>query len=187
MIKLLPGTVLEFKDGMQDNAFSYIEPVFALTKGLSLSQVRDITGLESSTIQNWVKRGWVARPVEKRYQKMHLIRIILINSIRGAIMLERIPKIMEYINGIVEDESDDIITDSELYNKFCKIIYECDKAKTVDADEIKNIISSVLCDYTGPFEDSKQRLQNALLIMVLAFLSARLKEETDNAFAKISE
>lgn len=185
MITVLPGTALEFKEGMQDNAFSYIEPVFSVTKGLTLAQVKDITGLESSTIQNWVKRGWVARPVDKRYGKMHLIRIILINSLRGAIQLDKIPVIMQYINGVVEDESDDIISDSELYNKFCKIIWECDKTRTVQRCVIEKNISSVLDDYSGPFDDSKQRLEKALLIMVLAFMSARLKDETDEAFESI--
>lgn len=185
MMKYIPGTVLKLKEGMQKNVFQEIEPIFAVTKGLTLAQVRELTGLESSTIQNWVKRGWVARPIEKRYLKQQLIRIILINSLRDAMQLEKIPMIMEYINGVVDDESDDIISDTELFNAFCLTVYKCINEKTIDTNIIKSIINEQFNDYCGPNKDSKERLTNGLLIMTLAYLSAQLKVKTEEEFEKV--
>ena len=68
MMKNVPGTVLPWTDGLQKNAFAVLSPVLAVTKGLTLSQLKELTGLEGSTIQNWVKRGWVESPTGKRYK-----------------------------------------------------------------------------------------------------------------------
>lgn len=185
MINKIPGTILAFSEGNQVNTFDVIEPVFAFTKGLTLAQIREFTGLESSTIQNWVKRGWVAHPVEKRYGRQQAVRIILINSIRGAIQLEKIPMLMEYINGVVEDESDDIISDVDLFNTFCHIVWECDKSTSFDKSAISQVIQEHLKTYKGPEADSKTKLSNALLIMVLAYFSAQLKNNAEEEFCKI--
>ena len=42
--------------------FEALRPAFAVTGGLMLSQVVEMTGLGSSTIQNWIKRGWIMSP-----------------------------------------------------------------------------------------------------------------------------
>ena len=56
----LPGTVLPTEDITQ--GFGVLHPSIRATNGLTLAQVCTITGLEQSTIQNWIKRGWVAIP-----------------------------------------------------------------------------------------------------------------------------
>ena len=67
MFQTLPGTLLERRQTDGRGAYSLIQPILSLTKGLTLSQIRELTGLENSTVQNWVKRGWVANPKSKRY------------------------------------------------------------------------------------------------------------------------
>ena len=52
MIDYLTGTVLKYSEEVAGNCYSVIEPLFAVTKGLTLSQVCDITGLKATTIQN---------------------------------------------------------------------------------------------------------------------------------------
>ena len=51
--------------------FEAIRPAFVVTGGLMLSQVVEMTGLGSSTIQNWIKRGWIMSPVDKKYSERH--------------------------------------------------------------------------------------------------------------------
>lgn len=58
-MEYIPGTTLTFNNIVADNCFSLIAPLLTVTKGLTLAQVRELTGLETSTIQNWIKRGWV--------------------------------------------------------------------------------------------------------------------------------
>ena len=98
MLELIPGTVLNFNSVAADNCYSVIAPLLTVTKGLTLAQVRELTGLEASTIQNWVKRGWVKNPEGKRYGEEQVMRIILINMMRGSMQLEQIAFLMSYIN-----------------------------------------------------------------------------------------
>ncbi|MCQ2421266.1 MAG: DUF1836 domain-containing protein, partial [Clostridia bacterium] len=61
---VLPGTVLE---GSREDAVhveGLFQPMF-LAGGMVLSQVSSLTGLEPYIIQNWVKRGFLARPQNK--------------------------------------------------------------------------------------------------------------------------
>ena len=90
MLRTVPGTVLPWTDGLQQNAFAVLSPVLAVTKGLTLSQLRELTGLEGSTIQNWVKRGWVERPTGKRYGEQQIVRIVIINMLRNSMQLDKI-------------------------------------------------------------------------------------------------
>jgi DNA-binding transcriptional MerR regulator len=172
----LPGTVLDFETRDNGDYFGIIAPVFSAFNGITLSQVKELTNLTTATIQNWVKRGYIPSPIDKRYEKRHLLRIILINSIKGGMKIEDVQRIMVYINGDVEDTSDDIISDEELYNCLCRVIKICQATSFTDETAIKNAVSVVLESYTGPTQDSKQRLENALYIMVCAFTSARLRD-----------
>lgn len=62
--KLVPGTVMPYTD-VAGGMFSVFRPMITATDGLTLGQVSALTGLEYSTVQNWVKRGFVAHPVQK--------------------------------------------------------------------------------------------------------------------------
>ena len=67
----LPGTTLQTT--IQES--HQIQNLFAsmfLGGGMVLSQVCAITGLESYTVQNWVKRGFLAPPEKKRYSMRQL-------------------------------------------------------------------------------------------------------------------
>jgi len=122
---MIPGTTLKFSEQARDSAFSLIAPVLEATGGLTLSQLSKLTGLEGSTIQNWIKRGWISSTQGKKYSEKQVIRILLINMLRGAMKLEDIARLMNCINGDVEDTSDDIIADVILYNiLFCYILVQ---------------------------------------------------------------
>ena len=185
MLKNIPGTVLEWNEGLSHNAFLVLSPVLSVTKGLTLSQLKELTGLESSTIQNWVKRGWVESPTGKRYGEQQIVRIILINMLRNSMQLEKIAALMNYINGKVDDRSDDIIPDRELFSVMCSVISEVDKLQTADREQIKEIIEKELSDYTGPNADSKEKLERAVLCMTLGFISSEIKKESDPEFNRL--
>lgn len=179
MNKCLPGTTLSIGENEFDSPFSKIKPMFALG-GLTLSQVRELTGLESSTIQNWVKRGWVSAPIEKKYYERHVSRIIIINMLRGALKLEKIAELMQYINGEVESADDDCISDGELYDILCSIVLQLEQMNDYSDETIWRLITQQLKDYRGPFEDSSERMAMTLSIMVRAYIATlfRTKAET---------
>lgn len=57
MTDLIPGTALAKSLQTGESAFAAIEPILTATGGLTLAQVEGLTGLNGSTIQNWVKRA----------------------------------------------------------------------------------------------------------------------------------
>mgnify|MGYP002540418922 CR=1 FL=1 len=184
MFDKIPGTLLTFKEGMEHNAFAPLETVLSATKGLTLGQVSEITGLAGSTVQNWIKRGWVANPKDKRYGETQVIRIILMNMLRPALSLETIAALMEYINGSVEDREDDIIPDRLLFNYLCAVIYAADKSGTTDRNELISLIENEIEDFTRDGELDKMRLQNVLLCMTLSYLSAEMKQRAETEIQK---
>lgn len=182
MIDKLPGTSIDFNEQAEDNAFSLIEPILTATGGITLSQLSKLTGLRGSTIQNWIKRGWVASTVDKKYSEQQVLRILLINILRDVMKLEDIAALMSYINGKVEDLSDDILHDKELYNLLCKLICDVDRKQIYQPDEValeidKNLDGS----YKG---EERKRLNEVLLIMVLCYRCAYLKRHVEAEFVK---
>ena len=110
---ILPGTVLRANAEDADHVESLFQPMF-LAGGMVLSQVSSITGLEPYIIQNWVKRGFLTPPQCKRYTLRQLCRILNINMLKGVLPMERICGMLTYINGQLDDDSDDTIDDSQL-------------------------------------------------------------------------
>lgn len=185
MLETIPGTVLKFNSAVADDCYSVIAPLLTVTKGLTLAQVRELTGLESSTIQNWVKRGWVKNPKEKRYGEEQLMRIVLINMMRGSMQLEQIAFLMSYINGSVEDRSDDILPDRELFNILCSIIYICEQNSISDTQYLDRVIDAQLEKAKISDAISQKKLRTALRAMVLAILSTQMRELAQKAFAQL--
>ncbi len=185
MLKYIPGTALSCNESSTQSAYEIIKPFFSLTSGITLAQVRELTGLETSTIQNWVRRGWVASPINKRYGERQVIRIILINSIRRSMRIDMVISLMTYINGDVEDVSDDTVSDAALFDEFCAAVFECDKRQTYDPRQIESIIDTRLDEIDYLEAEGKIKLKNTLKIMVQAFLAALLQEKVDEEFNKL--
>ena len=185
MLKKIPGTALPFNISSVENCFSLISPLLTVTKGLTLSQVTELTGLEASTIQNWVKRGWVKKPEEKRYGEEQVMRIILINMMRGSMQLEQIAFLMSYINGSVDDRADDILPDRDLFNILCNIIYICEQSSSLDMEYLDSVIENQIEKTKISDVISAKKLKTALRAMVLAFLSAQIREMAQKAFAQL--
>ena len=181
----MPGTVLKIESIPAEDAFSFLRPLFVATGGLSLSQVCGLTGLGAATIQNWVKRGWVGRPQDKRYNESQVARIILINLLRESMQLETITSLLGYVNGRLDDTSDDIIPDDILYSYLCAVLCQFSGC-TIEEGHIDQKIRQIIRLYDGPTEDSHERLANALEVMVYACWSGWLKQKADAKLARMS-
>lgn len=172
----IPGTKLfiaqEDADGVQD----MFESMF-LPGDMVLSQVSGITGLEAYTIQNWVKRGFLSPPRNKRYDMEQVCRIILINMLKGALTLDQIVNLISYINGSLTDESDDTIDDAVLYFKFVSLAA---RARHIGGTkEWGEALIEVMADYTEPIPGAKERIIKVLHIMLTAWIASRLRLEAE--------
>ena len=164
----VPGTVLQIPRGDADR----IEDVFSsmfLAGGIVLSQVSAITGLEPYTVQNWVKRGFLVPPVRKRYTLRQLCRIININMLKAALPMEDICGLLQYINGHLNDESDDLIDDSQLYFLFVKLA--ANQQKREDPAYLKQLLEN----YQEPVSGARERVEKVLGIMLTAWGAAQLR------------
>lgn len=172
----IPGTVLTIQREESEKIEDQFRSMF-LGGGIVLSQVTGITGLDSYMIQNWVKRGFLSKPQQKRYTLRQLCRIININMLRGVLPMERICGLLSYINGALDDESDDIIDDSELYFIFTRL---ASQARDLDSQEQwDQAIRVVMADYTEPVPGAKARIEKVLRIMLTAWVATRMRQEAE--------
>ena len=178
----IPGTTLEGKRDNADRTDGLFQSMF-VAGGLTLSQVSSVTGLESHTVQNWVKRGFLAPPRNKRYNMEQVCRIIIINMLKGALPLDQICSLISYINGSLTDESDDIIDDAVLYFKFVSLAA---RARHIGGStEWGEAMEEVMANYAEPFPGAKEKVTKVLRIMLTAWIAARLKDQADSMIAEL--
>lgn len=173
----LPGTTVSVEHLPEEGAFAALQPVFAVSGGgLSLSQVAELTGLLPTTIQNWVKRGWVESPKQKKYEPGQVARILIINLLRPTMQLTQILTLMTYINGRVDDRSDDIIPDERLYSLISGLLLAMDRTGETDAEAIHALVQEQLTGDKGCVPGSEERLGKALEAMLLSVGAAYLMQ-----------
>ena len=179
---ILPGTVLKAEAEEASGVESLFAPMF-LAGGMVLSQVSSITGLEPYIIQNWVKRGFLSPPQNKRYTLRQLCRILNINMLKGVLPMERVCAMLGYINGQLDDDSDDTIDDSRLYFMFVRLAAH---AKQIDQNQAwQEAIDQVLQDYDEPIPGARDRIAQVLRIMLIAYIAARMKEQAEELLTEI--
>ena len=172
----IPGTVLQIPQ--RDAA--HIRQIFStmfLGGDLVLSQVASITGLEPYAIQNWVKRGFLSPPQKKRYTLRQLCRVLNINMLKSVLPMERICGMLGYINGQLDDESDDAIDDSALYFMFVELAVQARDLKA--PQEREEALNSIMAQYSEPFPGAGERVRQVLRIMLTAWLAARMRQEAE--------
>ena len=182
---ILPGTNLEIEEGKLSYGFANIAPLISVTRGLTLAQACDLTGIEPTTVQNWIKRGWVAHPVDKRYGEYQISRIIILNMLRSSMQLEKIAVLLRYVNGDADNRNDDIIPDASLYTYLCKIVDEVTVRNVSDADEIREAADRITCEYKEAFPGAKEKLVKALTVMTLVYISATVRQRAEALFEKL--
>lgn len=178
----IPGTTLT---GQRDNA-DRIDGLFQsmfLAGGLTLSQVSNITGLEPYTIQNWVKRGFLPSPVNKKYDMEQLCRLININILKGAMPLEQIIKLMAYLNGNLADESDDLVDDTLMFFLFTRLAA---RARYIGGTKSwDDALVEVTADYHEPVPGAREKLIKVLKVMLTVWCANSLKAQADQMIAEL--
>ena len=154
-------------------------PLIQAADGLTLSQICSLSGLEASTIQNWIKRGYVPKPVLKKYRERHLARILLIAELRESMQIDRVGELLRYINGDTDDESDDIIAEEALYDLFCEITEQL-KEHYPAPDKVGDVVRERVKATVG--NEASDKLVNTLDIMARTYMANLYKREADALF-----
>lgn len=174
---LIPGTKLKQSDMDGLTGLEFLKKVFFVSNGVMLTQIRDISGIDSSTLQNWTKRGWVVNSKLKKYDIDQVAHILIINMLRSCMQLDKIDFLIHYINGEVGNESDDIIRDSELYDYICRILNYMMNSGTCDLSSFRDYISEITDDYVEPMEGARERLNKALEVILVTYYAALIKQQ----------
>ena len=178
----IPGTTLEGARSNADRTDGLFQSMF-LAGGLTLSQVARITGLENHTIQNWVKRGFLPPPQNKRYNMEQVCRIININILKGNMPLEQIIKLMAYLNGDLADESDDLVDDTKLYFMFVSLAA---RARHLGGDQSwDEALEQITADYVEPVPGAREKLIRVLRIMLTVWVSNSLRITAEKMIADL--
>ena len=180
----IPGTALTVTDQELPFAEDKIRSMF-LGGGMVLSQVASVTGLEPYTIQNWVKRGFLSGPQQKKYSLRQLCRIININMLKSILPMEEICGLLEYVNGQLDDETDDLIDDSQLYFLFLRLASYYRKSR--DYQNRDTCVSHFLESYTEPVPGARDRVAKVLQIMLTAWGAAGLRQQAMKMVSRLKE
>jgi len=179
----IPGTTLEGLRSNADRTDGLFQSMF-LAGGLTLSQVSSVTGLEPYTIQNWVKRGFLAPPKNKRYDMEQLCRILNINILKGPLPIEQIVKLLAYLNGDLTDESDDLIDDTLLYFMFVRLAA---RARYIGGTKAwDDALLEVTENYIEPIPGAREKLIRVLKIMLTAWCANRLQQQAVGMIQELS-
>ena len=182
---MIPGTRLKKNDMGNVTGLEFLSKVFYISEGVMLSQIREVSGIDGSTLQNWTKRGWVANARLKKYNIDQVAHILIINMLRSCIQLEHIAFLLQYINGKLDDTSDDIIRDSVLYDYICRILEALTREDVASKATIKDVIARQITDYEEIIPGARNRLANALEIIVTAYYAALIKKSSDEMLAHL--
>ena len=179
---IIPGTTLEGLRSNADRTDGLFQSMF-LAGGLTLSQVCQITGLEPYTVQNWVKRGFLSNPQNKRYNMEQVCRIININLLKATLPLEEITKLMAYLNGDLADESDDLVDDTMLFFFFVRLAA---RARYIGGEQTwDDALTEVTASYVEPVPGARAKLEKVLKIMLTAWVAGRIKTEAETMIAEL--
>lgn len=178
--RFIPGTIVDRSKMNGAAGESFLDKVFYITDGIMLTQVREITGIDGTTLQNWLKRGWVASPRGKYYTKEHLARILLIAMMRDTMQLGKIAEVLSYINGKVGDETDDIIPESVLYGYVCRVVDILADGDSAGLNALDTAVDTVLADYEERYAGAKKRLTRGISIIVTAYYATLVKHHAED-------
>ena len=180
----LPGTTIPVDSGQPDAAEAVLAPLF-LAGGLMLSQVAQLTGLEPHVIQNWVRRGFVSPPVRKRYSRRQFCRIATINLLKDCLQLDKICRLLSHVNGDLDDESDDLIDDAQLYGYIAALTPRLEEGALPTQAELEDWCIQVLQDYQEVVPGARKRVEQVLRIMMTAWFSCVLKYRAETLIAQL--
>lgn len=178
----IPGTTLNGEREHADRIEELFQSMF-LAGGLTLSQVSSITGLEPYTIQNWVKRKFLAPPQGKRYDMEQVCRLININILKGNMPLEQIIHLMGYLNGDLTSEADDLVDDTMLFFFFVRLAA---RARYIGGSKAwDDALVEITETYQEPIPGAREKLIKVLKIMLTVWCANMLKQQAESMIKQL--
>lgn len=183
MSNTFPGTTVEVSRLKKGSSKALFGGIFA-TGGITLSQVSIMTGLEPYLIQNWVKRGFVPSPVKRLYSEEQFARIIIINMLKEALQIERICSLIRVIGGVLEDTTDDLISDAELYHRYVDMLAD-ESINVTDPASVRNAAVAAASDFVERIPNTRKKLERIFEVMLYAHAAAQFRASAEQMLSTI--
>ncbi len=183
MPSVFPGTTIEVSKIEQGASRVLFDGIFA-TGGITLSQVCIMSGLEPYLVQNWVKRGFVSSPVGRVYSKEQFARVLIINTLREALQIEKICKLIEVISGNPHSKDDDLICDDELYHRYVDMLAE-ENISLNDPLSVSVASERATEDFNEPCAGAKKQLEKILQVMLYADAASTFSKRSGEILASL--
>lgn len=179
MIKTLPGTNINLPSA--GYSVDMLLSSLFLPGGLVLSQICGLTGLPPYVLQNWVKRGFVPPPVNKKYSQSQFCRVAIINSLHDVLNMESIIKLIYYVTDYKVDGCPASLDDTALYRYFAQALLIAEK----DINALDGAINTALKGFTEPYPGTRERLQAVVKAMAIFYISAQIKSSAELMVANL--
>ncbi len=183
MVKHYPGTTIEVSELSHGCSRALFDGIFA-TGGITLSQVCLMTGLEPYIVQNWVKRGFLTSPKKRVYSRGQFARIIIINMLKESLQIEKICGFIKIIGGVLDDDSDDLISDDELYHRYVDMLSD----ESIDMREPESVLLAAEKIARGFCENSpgeNKKLVRILQVMLYAHFASGLRASANEILSSL--
>lgn len=151
----------------KEKALPYLE-----LDSMMLSQVVEVArhvsqnDINSTRIQNWVRRKYLPHPEGKKYNREQVANILLINDLRNILPLERISGLLTYLNADLLDTADDRISPTKLYRYYSESFDRTRTAWEKTLQELEREVEQVLAEENLKAEDM-EKAKNSLVILNL--------------------
>jgi hypothetical protein len=107
-----------------------------------------------------------------------------INTLKGALPMEQVCNLLSYVNGRLDDESDDIIDDSDLYLYYIAAVCSIERP-VADEEYVESHVERVVGNFAEPFPGAKKRIIKVLLVMINAYHAEILRKRAQDILATL--
>jgi len=106
-----------------------------LENGLLLSALCEKTGVEPSTVQNWVKRGYLSKPNGKKYTGEQAAEVIFLNNMKNAVSLDEAALLLR------KTKEKSGIAVSEILAVLASSLVRATRFNSTDGESLKSLIN----------------------------------------------
>ena len=106
-----------------------------LENGLLLSALCEKTGVEPSTVQNWVKRGYLSKPNGKKYTGEQAAEVIFLNNMKNAVSLDEAALLLR------KTKEKSGVAVSEILSVLASSLVRATRFNSTDGESLKSVIN----------------------------------------------
>lgn len=169
MNKKYLNEVLEIVNQLEpkSKALPYLElDSMMLSQVVEVAQRVSQNDINSTHIQNWVRRKYLPNPQKKKYSREQVANILLLNDLRNILSLEEVSRLLGFVNQTLADNSDDRINPAKLYHYYSKIFDHTQADWTKSLEQLANEVDESL-EEEEMNEEDKERVAVTLVILNL--------------------